>query len=92
MPVQNCNSRISARPDLTTNLLQILTPNTFNSLWSQQRQFTHQLCPKRRIVRKIFGYYPQNSKLKILYRNFCLSKREVIRKVPVQKTGKTGLG
>ena len=88
MPVQNCNSRISACPDLATDILQILTPNTFNSLWSQKGQFTHQLCLKRGSVTKIFGYYPP--KLKILHRNFSLSKREVFRQVPVQRTGRTG--
>ena len=29
MPVQNSNSKISARPDLAINLLQILIPTTF---------------------------------------------------------------
>ena len=32
MPVQNGNFKISAHPDLATNLLQILIPATFNSL------------------------------------------------------------
>ena len=32
------------------------------------------------------------SKLKILYRNFCLSKMDVFRKQLVQKTGRTGPG
>ena len=32
MPVQNSNFKISARPDLATDLLQILIPATFNSL------------------------------------------------------------
>ena len=28
----------------------------------------------------------------ILYKNFCLSVKEVVRKLPVQKTGRTGSG
>ena len=32
MPVQNSNFKISAHPDLATNLLQILLRATFNSL------------------------------------------------------------
>ena len=34
----------------------------------------------------------QKSKMKILHRNFCLSEKEVFRKLPVQKTGKKGPG
>ena len=87
MPVQNSNSKISAHPDLASNLHQIPKPNIFNSLLCHKRQFTHQLCPKRWFVRKRFGYYPKKSKLKILYRNVYLSKNEVFRKLLVQKTG-----
>ena len=63
MLVQNSNFKISARPDLATNLLQILIPATSNSLVCQKGQFTLQLCPRRWFVRKIFGYY--NPKVKI---------------------------
>ena len=35
---------------------------------------------------------PKKSKLKILYRNFYLSKKEVFRKLPVQKKGRMGPG
>ena len=90
MPVQNSNFKISARPDLATNLLQILIPATFNNLVCQKGQFTLQLCPRRWFVRKIFVNYPP--KLKSLHRIFCLSKQEVLRKLPVQKTGRTGPG
>ena len=38
----------------------------------------------------MFGYYPQKSKLKIFTEFFCLSKKEVFRKLPVQNTGRTG--
>ena len=41
MPVQNSIiNKISARPDLATQLLQILMPTTFNSLSYQKGQFT----------------------------------------------------
>ena len=46
MPVQNSKFKISARPDLATNLLQILIPATINSLVYQKGQFTLQLCPR----------------------------------------------
>ena len=43
------------------------------------------VCLERWFVWKIFGYYPQKSKLKILYRNFSLSRKEVSRKLPRSK-------
>ena len=46
MPVQNSNHKISACPDLATQLLQILTPAIFSSLLCQNRQFTTQQCLK----------------------------------------------
>ena len=63
MHVQNSNFKISALPDLATNLLQILISATINSLVCQKGQFTFQLCLRRWFVRKIFGYY--NPKVKI---------------------------
>ena len=63
MPVQNSNFKISARPDLATNLIQILIAATFNSLVCQKGQFTLQLCPRRWFVRKIFVYYPPKVKI-----------------------------
>ena len=57
VPVQNSYFKISARPDLATYLLQILIPATFNSLVCEKGQFTLQLCPRRWIVRDLFGYY-----------------------------------
>ena len=63
MPVQNSNFKISARPDLTTYLLQILIPATFNSLVCQKEQLILQLCHKRWLVRKIFGYYTPKVKI-----------------------------
>ena len=89
MPVKKSNSKISACPGLAINLLQILIPTSFNSLLFQKRQITLQLCPKRWLVRKVFGYNPQ--KVKILYINFYPSKKEDFRKLPVPMTGRTGL-
>ena len=62
MPVQNSNSKSSARPDLATNLLQILIPGICNSLLCQKGQFTLQQCPRRWLVRNIFGNYPPKVK------------------------------
>ena len=92
MPVQNSNFKISTLPDLATNLLQLLILATINSLVCQKGQFTLQLCPRRWFVGKILGYYTQKSKLKNHHRKFCLSKQEVFRKLPVQKTGRAGPG
>ena len=77
MHVQNSNFKISARPDLATNLLQILIPAKINSLVCQKGQFALQLCPKRRFVRKIFGYYtPKGQNGKIFLDIFaCPSRR-----------------
>ena len=41
MSVQNSNFKISARPDLATNLLQILIPATSNSLVCQKKGNLH---------------------------------------------------
>ena len=84
IPVQNSNFKISARPDLATYLLQILIPATIKSLVCHKGQFTLQLCHRRWFVRKIFVY--DTSKVKIE------TKQEVFRKLPVQKTGRTGPG
>ena len=72
LPVKNSNSKISAHPDLATQLLQIHIPNTFNSRLCQKGQFSL-ITPKK-------------SKLKILLRNICLPKKEAFRKLLVQKT------
>ena len=88
MPVQNSNFKNFARPDLTTYLFKILIPATFNSLVCQKGQFTLQPCPTDGLVGKYLVITPQKSKLKNHHRNFCLSKQEVFRKLPVQKTGR----
>ena len=38
---------------------------------------------------EIFDYFHQKVRLKILHRIFCLSNREIIRKLPLQKTVRT---
>ena len=58
MPVQNSNSKFSARPDLATHLLQILIQTTFNSLVYQKGQFPLWLCPRRWFAWEVFGYHP----------------------------------
>ena len=47
MPVQDSNSKISDFPDLSTNLLQILIPTTFNSPLCQKEHFILHLSPSR---------------------------------------------
>ena len=44
------------------------------------------------LLEKYLVITPQKSKLKILHLIFCLSKNEVFRKLPVQKTGWKGPG
>ena len=63
MPVQNSNFKISACPDLATNLLQILISSTINSLVCQKGQFTLQVCHRRWFIRKMVGYYTQEVKI-----------------------------
>ena len=89
MPVQNSYFKISARPDLATYLLQILIPATINSLVCQKGQFNFSYVLKDGLLGKYLVITPQKSKLKNHHRKFCLSKQEVLRKLPVQKTGKT---
>ena len=93
MPVQKSILKIFARPDLATYLLQILIPATFDSLVCPKGQFTLQLYVlEDGLSGKYLVITPQKSKLKNHHRNFCLSKQEVFRKLPVQKTGRTGPG
>ena len=47
---------------------------------------------ERWFVRKYLVINPKRSKLKILYRNFCLSKKQIYRKLHVQMTGRMGSG
>ena len=57
MPVQNSNFKISARPDLATNLLQILLPATINCLVCQKGQYRFNSVLEDFFVKTIFGYY-----------------------------------
>ena len=89
MPVQNSNFKISARPDLATNQLQILIPATINSLVCQKGQFTLQLCPRVWFVKTIWLLHPESQNWKITINFFAcpnrwflgnyLSKRQVGR-------------
>ena len=79
MPVQNSNFKVSARPDLATNLLHILISVTINSQVCQKGQFTPHLCPRRWFVRKIFGYYSLKVKiLKIVIEIFACPNRRFL--------------
>ena len=93
MPVQISYFKISARPDLATYLVQILIPAIYNSLVCQKGQFTLQLIVlEDGLLGKYLVITPLKSKLKNHHRKFCLSKQEVFRKLPVQKTGRTDPG
>ena len=56
VPVQTSNFKISACPDVATQLLQILIPTTFISLLCRKEQFSHQLCPRNMSHMKVFNY------------------------------------
>ena len=56
MPVQNSYHKISACADLATQLLQILLPTTFYSLFYQKGQFTLKLCLRSWIVMERYDY------------------------------------
>ena len=45
-----------------------------------------------RVICVFYSITPKKSKLKNFHRNFCLSKKDVFRKRPVQKTGRMGPG
>ena len=89
MSVQNSNSKTFACPDLATNILQILKLTTFNNLLNQKGQ-SH--FPEDGLLEYYLVITSKKLKLKILHRNYCLSKKEFFGKLPVQKTGWTGLG
>ena len=90
--MKNSNFKIYARPDLATNLLQILIPATINSLVCQKGNMHFSYVLDDGLLGKYMVIAPQKSKLKNLLRNFCLSKQTFFRKLPVQKTGRTGPG
>ena len=90
MPVQNSNFKVSAHPDLTTDLLQILIPPAIsNSKWVKKGNLHFSYVLEDGLLGKYLVITTQKSKLKNLHRIFCLSKQEVFRKLPVQKTGRT---
>ena len=64
----------------------ILIPNTSNSPLCQidNLHFSHVL--EDDLFRKYLVINPKTSNLKTLHRNICLSKKKVIRKLPIQKT------
>ena len=63
----NINSKISARPDLASNLLQILIPTIFDCLLLQKKLiYTSALFLKNGSTRKYLVITPKKSKLKIL--------------------------
>ena len=90
LPVQNSNFKISACPDLPTNLLQILIPTTFNGLLCQKGQLTLQLGPRIWLFGKYLVITLQKSKLKILHRKFCLSQKGGLQETACPKDGKDG--
>ena len=92
MPVQNSNSKISARPDLAMNLLQSLYQLHLTAYCVKTGSLHFSYILKNGLLGKYLVITPKKPKLKILHRNFCLSNKEVFRKLPVQKTGRTGPG
>ena len=92
MPVQNSKFKISARPDLATDLLQILIPATINSLVYQKGNLHFSYVLEDGLLGKCLVITPRKSKLKNHHRKYCLSEQEVFRKLAVQKTGRTGPG
>ena len=93
MPVQNSIHKLSAYPDLATQLVLILISNTFNTLLCPMGNllFTHVLGDG--FIKK--RYMVVSSKKKILSilpnRNCCLSKT-VFRKLHAQKMDWKGSG
>ena len=74
MPVQKGNSKSSAHPDLVVQLLQILIPTIFSHV------------PEDGLLERYMVITSKKSKWKILHRNFCLSKKKYLWKLPVRKT------
>ena len=91
MPVQNSITKIYARPDLATQLLQILTPTTFSSILCQKGDLYFSLALEDGLLGKYLFITSKKSKLKNFQRNLCLSKKDRL-KLPVQKSGWTGPG
>ena len=92
MPVQNSNFKISAHPDLATNILRILIPAICDSPLWQKGNFHLSYVLEDGFLGICMVTNPHKIKLKNLLRKYCLSKQESFRKLPVQKTGRTGPG
>ena len=93
--ISKCLSKtaISARPDLATNVLQILIPATTNCLVCPKGQYTSQLCLGRWFVKKIFHQCTPKVKIENFSKKFLPVRTGFFfRKLPVQKTGGTGPG
>ena len=74
MPVQNSNSKYSARPDLATNLVQILISTTFDWLFCKKDNIHSRPVLEVGLFENISLLPLKKFKLIILHRNFCLSK------------------
>ena len=94
MPVQNSNSNISARPDLATNLLQILILALHLKAYCVKKANLHfSYVLKGGLLGRYLVVNPKKSKLKILYRNLPVQKGVFFfRNLPVQKTKKRVTG
>ena len=78
MPLKNSNAKISTRPDLA---------------YFVKKGYLHfSYVLEDGFLGKDLVITSEKSKLKIFRRMFFLSKTEVLRKLPVQKTGWTGPG
>ena len=61
MPVQNSNFKISARPDLATDLFQILIPTTMNCLVCQKGNIHFNYVVEDGLLGKYLVITPQKS-------------------------------
>ena len=93
MPVQNSNFKTCACPDLASQLL-LLSPYQLHLIACCVKKgnlhISHVI--EDGLLETYLVDTLKKSKLKILHRNFCVSKKQVFRKLPVQKTGRMGPG
>ena len=78
----NSNFKISAYPDLATQLLQILTLPRFNRLLCQKGQFTLQPCHRRCFLRKRCVFNAKNYLYSMLTRNLCYCSISITMMTP----------
>ena len=69
LKIQN-SKFLNSCPYSATNLLQILIPTTFNSLFCQKGQFTLESYPRKWDFSQIFGYNPKKVQIKNSSKNF----------------------